>query len=297
VIRVGPAGWSYPDWAGIVYPRSRPPGFHPLAHLLRFFDCIEINSTFYAPPRAEHALRWVELAGERESFRFLAKLHRDFTHGPAPRDEAAEARWERSAERFLGGLAPLASANRLAALLVQFPVRFLHSPAAVQRLGRLAGLFHSLPLVVELRHESWFTPPALDALRGVGMSLAHIDLPAAWNHPPPWHPPTGPIGYLRLHGRNEATWFRKGVGRDERYDYLYQPEEVGELAERARRLARDHDEVFVVTNNHFGGQAAANAIEIIAALEGGAPPAPAELVESFPHLAPITRLEGQGRLY
>ncbi|MDP6988936.1 MAG: DUF72 domain-containing protein [Planctomycetota bacterium] len=296
MIRVGPAGWSYPDWDGIVYPRSRPPGFHPLAHLVRFFDCVEINSSFYAPPRAEHAERWAAIARGKPSFRFVAKLHRDFTHGPAP-GELAGADWEEKARRLLGGLAPLSRAGLLSTLLVQFPVQFLHAPESVRRLGRIARLFHPLPLTAELRHESWFTPPALDAVRGVGMSLAHIDLPPAWNHPPPWHPSTGPIGYLRLHGRNADTWFRAGVGRDDRYDYLYPPEELAAVAERAERLARDHDEVFVVTNNHFGGQAVANAIELVAALSGEAPAAPAELLDRFPRLAGIARAEGQKRLY
>ena len=30
MIRVGPAGWSYADWEGAVYPRRKPAGFHPL---------------------------------------------------------------------------------------------------------------------------------------------------------------------------------------------------------------------------------------------------------------------------
>ena len=31
VIRIGPAGWNYKDWAGIVYPAKRPVGFSELA--------------------------------------------------------------------------------------------------------------------------------------------------------------------------------------------------------------------------------------------------------------------------
>ena len=61
MIRVGPAGWSYADWEGRVYPRTKPPGFHPLAHLARFFDLVELNSSFYATPNAEHARNWVRL--------------------------------------------------------------------------------------------------------------------------------------------------------------------------------------------------------------------------------------------
>ncbi|MDA2914652.1 hypothetical protein MYX77_12010, partial [Acidobacteriia bacterium AH_259_A11_L15] len=46
-IRVGPAGWSYEDWAGIVYPTPRPRGFHEATYLAEYFDTIEMNVTFY----------------------------------------------------------------------------------------------------------------------------------------------------------------------------------------------------------------------------------------------------------
>ncbi len=287
MIRVGPAGWSYPDWEGVVYPRPKPRGFHPLRHLARFVQCLEINSTFYAPPRPESAARWAKLLEGHDEFRLSAKLHRDFTHR-----ERADSReeLERDARRFLEGLEPLVRAHRLAALLVQFPVSFQHGAAEVRRLGRLHGLFGHLPLVLEVRHASWFTPPALSTLSGLGYSLAHIDLPPAWNHPPDWHAPTGPLGYLRLHGRNRATWFARDAGRDARYDYLYTTGEVRELIERARRIAGEHDETYVVTNNHYGGKAIANALELMAGLRGCAVSAPAELVRAFPHLSESTHI-------
>lgn len=287
MIRVGPAGWSYKDWEGAVYPRHKPRGFHPLKFLATFFQCLEINSTFYAVPRAESAANWARQLEGHDEFRLTAKLHRDFTHR-----ERADSQEElaRDAARFLDGLEPLVRAHRLAALLVQFPFSFHHGNAQVRWLGRLHGLFGHLPLVLEVRHASWFTPPALDAIRGLGYSLAHIDLPDAWDHPPTWHDPTGPIGYLRAHGRNKASWFARDVGRDAKYDYLYTKAEVGELAERARRLAGSRDETYVITNNHFQGKAVANALEILAELRGNLVPAPAEVVRAFPRLSKITRI-------
>ena len=60
-IRIGPAGWSYTDWEGTVYPphRSR---FDHLAYLSSFFDTIEINSPFYRVPPPTHAKSWVRRA-------------------------------------------------------------------------------------------------------------------------------------------------------------------------------------------------------------------------------------------
>jgi len=294
LIRVGPAGWSYPDWEGRVYPRHKPRNFHPLAFLARFVDCIEVNSTFYAQPRAEHSQRWAALVADHPDFRFIVKLFQGFTHAPVPEDPAA---WRTEAETFARGIAPLRDARLLSAVLVQFPVTFQHGAREVRRLGRIRALIDAAPLVLEVRHQSWFTPPALDTIRGLGFSLAYIDMPPAWNHPPTWHAPTGHIGYVRLHGRNSTEWFRRGASRDDRYDYLYTADEIRAVVSKTKRIASDSDETFVVTNNHFGGQAVANAIDVLALLRGTPVPAPEELVDSFPHLAAVTRTEGQGRLF
>lgn len=285
MIRVGPAGWSYKDWEGVVYPRPKPKGFHPLSFLAQFFECMEINSTFYAHPRGEHAIAWAREVEHLPNFRFTAKLHRDFTHRERA-DSLEELRVE--AENFLAGLEPLRRAGKLAALLVQFPHSFRESPGHVRWLGRIHSLFGKLPLVLEVRHRSWFTPQALAEITGLGFSLAHIDLPAAGDHPPDWHAPTGPIGYLRLHGRNARTWFAREVGRDQKYDYLYGPAEVRQLAGKARRIAEQSGETFVVTNNHFSGQAIANGIELLATLRGARVAAPDGLVRAYPELAKFT---------
>jgi uncharacterized protein YecE (DUF72 family) len=294
VIRVGPAGWSYPDWDGRVYPPHRSSGFHALSFLAPFVDCIEINSSFYALPRAEHAANWTRLVAAWPPFRFVAKLHRSFTHEEEPADPEV---WDRAARSFLDGISPLERARKLACILVQFPTSFLFGAAQVRRLGRLHSLLAGRALVLEVRHHSWFSPPALDTIRGLAYSLAWIDLPAAWNHPPDWHAPTGPVGYLRLHGRNSSTWFASEATRDDRYDYLYGRDELRALADKARRIESETDETYVITNNHFEGKAVANALEISALLRGAPVPAPAELVRAFPHLADSVRVEGQGELF
>lgn len=300
MIRVGPAGWSYADWEGRVYPKKKPSGFHALPFLARFVPCLEVNSTFYAPPRPEVCQRWVKLLSTHGHFLLTAKLHRDFTHRPRA-DSRGEI--ERSARAFLEGLAPLARAQRLAALLVQLPISFHHGNAELRHLGLLHALFGEHRLVLELRHRSWFDPEARRQITGLGYSLAYIDLPAAPDHPPPWHEPTGPVGYLRLHGRNSATWFADRAGRDARYDYLYSTAELSELTARARRIAGAHDETFVITNNHFEGKAVANALEILSELRGSVVEGPAELVRTYPRLQARVRVVadpirgGQGELF
>ena len=297
MIRVGPAGWSYADWEGSVYPRHKPADFHPLRFLARYVNCVEVNSTFYAPPRREYAARWAELVSERPDFRLTVKLHRDFTHAGAGARTIEPNERETRAAQFLEGIDPLRRRGRLAAILAQFPLSFQHSSKGLRYLGGLHSLFESVPMVLELRHRSWFEPPPLNAICGLGYSLAQIDLPQAWNHPPAQHATPGPLGYLRLHGRNRSAWFDKKSGRDQKYDYLYPPEEIDAMVERTRRLAREHDETYVICNNHFSGKAVANALEILHGLTGTPVPAPRELVEHFPRLARITRPDGQQELF
>ena len=50
---IGPAGWSYKDWEGIVYPLKKGKNFHPLKYISHYFDTVEINSSFYRPPIAK----------------------------------------------------------------------------------------------------------------------------------------------------------------------------------------------------------------------------------------------------
>lgn len=294
MIRVGPAGWSYADWEGIVYPRKKPSGFHPLRHLARYVDCVEINSTFYATPRADFAQRWVRCIEDRPDFRFTAKLQNVFTHEPLPRDASV---FDDLVRDYLAGIEPLRAAERLAALLVQFPLSFRRTTAAEQRLARIESAFGRIPLVLEVRHRSWFEPDAVATIARLGYSLARIDLPAGPDHPPADAPTPGEPGYLRLHGRNADTWFDARAGRDQRYDYLYTPGEIGALATVARRLGEEKNDAFVIANNHFAGQAVANALEILAALGSAPPRAPVELIEAFPRLREHTRPDGQTTLF
>ena len=100
-----------------------------------------------------------------------------------------------------------------------------------------------------------------------------------------------------MHGRNARAWFDPRAGRDQKYDYLYTPEEVRELGQATKRLAHGADETFVITNNHFSGKAVANALELLAELGEGAVLGPIELVDAYPALRACVRPEGQDSLF
>ena len=52
-IRIGTAGWSYKDWDGIFTRPKSLDKLHPLEYLSRFFDVVEINTSFYGHIKPE----------------------------------------------------------------------------------------------------------------------------------------------------------------------------------------------------------------------------------------------------
>ncbi len=276
-IRVGVAGFSYDDWYGPVYPARPPRGFDPLAFLAGFVDLVEINTSFYGPPRPEYARAWAERVAPHPRFRFTAKMWRRFTHD---RDTA----WTRKeADEIRAGLAPLRDADRLDAVLLQFPWSFRADERNSEWLADVRAEFSDFPLVVEVRHQSWNDAAFYRWLSSEGVGFVNIDQPLFRRSLAPSARATARVGYVRVHGRNYADWFRRGAGRDARYDYLYSPEELERWAERTREVARDDqvDEVDVVFNNHYRGQAVVNALELRRLLGHEGVRAPRSLGEAY----------------
>ncbi|MCZ6650287.1 MAG: DUF72 domain-containing protein [Acidobacteria bacterium] len=282
LVRVGLAGWAYRDWQGIVYPAPPSRGFDRLDWIARFTDLVEINATFYRAARPRDAERWARTVERYPDFRFTAKLEKIFTHDAEGAGDAAE-------RRYRDGLAPLVESGRLAAVLIQFPYSFHNIAANRRRLARLLNRFSDYPLTVEFRHRGWLTADLLAFLASRQVTLAGVDQPAVGQSVPPSLPLTGPFFYIRLHGRNTADWFRPDAGRDARYNYLYDHDDLRPWVQRIRDAAAENLPGLVVGNNHFRGQAAVNAVEIRAALAGHPVPAPAELIRAYPRLAAVAR--------
>ena len=278
-ILVGPAGWSYADWEGIVYPRSKPRGFHAAAYLAQYFDTIEINTSFYNPLRPEMAASWVEKVRHNPNFKFTAKLWKRFTH-----EREASLKEEKICKQ---GFEPLAAAGRLGAVLLQFPWSFKNTRENHQYMSGLCVQFTEYPLVVEVRHNSWNQPEVFDRLHEQGVGFCNIDQPVIGQSLEPSEHVTMPVGYVRLHGRNYEHWFTANERPEERYNYLYSEGELKPWAERITNIARHAEVVFVITNNHFEGKAVANALQLISMVQARPVPMPETLPERYPQLAEI----------
>ena len=318
MIRVGPAGWSYPDSPGHVYPASVPARFDALSFLASYFDTIEVNSTFYRPQPPKTYVSWAKRVAANPEFRFTVKLWQVFTHGTTEaRGEARVARggpdageWTADDVRMVTeGLEVLRAEGRLGALLAQFPWSFKPDASGLERLTRLAETFRDWPLAVEVRHGRWGRPEQLAFLKDLGVGFTNLDQPVIGQSLPPTAHVTGTLGYVRFHGRNYEHWFgeHEGAAPDvrrtgndtsdaprarsgptpsataQRYDYLYTAAELAPWVERIRTLGATDGvtDVYVITNNHYEGKGPTNALMIRAMLEGRRVRAPGVLFRTY----------------
>jgi len=125
---------------------------------------------------------------------------------------------------------------------------------------------------VEVRHGSWDQDAFFEYLCSRSVTFCNIDQPVVGDSLGLTARVTAPTAYLRLHGRNQADWFRPDAGVAQRYNYLYSEAEIAALAAVAESLGRKADHVYIVTNNHYRGKAVVNAIQLCRRLIPGFSP-------------------------
>ena len=279
-VYVGIAGWSYPDWEGIVYT---DPKADQLEYVSGFVDCIEINSTFYRPPFERNTRSWLTRTSQRPEFFFTAKLHQSITH---------EGKIEPAVvKQFHEGFRPFLDAAKLKHLLAQFRYDFADSPANRQLLTKIVDQFgKAFHLVVEVRHKSWEKPESLSFMQDLGLTVCNLDYPVSSQSFNLQHCTVGKDGYFRMHGRNAEKWFSKS-SRDAVYDYHYDEKELATIKERLDSLGKAFESLTVIANNHYRGAELANAIELKALVSGQKQPVPEGLIKTYPNLANIATKE------
>src|SRR5262245_24035402 len=207
-LRSGTSGWSYPpstgpgSWTGLFYPLART---DELKFYSRYFNTVEINSTFYRPCAPKTAESWAKRTPE--DFEFTVKAWQQFTH--------KKDGWiQTDIEEFRKGIAPLFEAGKLGCILFQFPASFRHTSETMDRLKALLDGFAEYPRVTELRHRSWGD---VDILASFNTAQAFIDEPKFKDSIRQELQPAGSLVYLRFHGRHFEKWWQH-EHRNERYD-------------------------------------------------------------------------------
>jgi uncharacterized protein YecE (DUF72 family) len=226
---LGTSGWSYADWEGTLYPEGLPPGSR-LAEYARHYATVEIDSTFYGPPRRSTVQNWREIVPE--GFLFAAKFPQQVTHERTLVDSEVEA------ESFVRTMAGLG--DRLGPLLLQLPPSF-----AVEGMGVLEDFLKSLPegfrYAVEVRHRSWLDSDLPEMLRERGVALTLIDYPRM----PRMEEVTTDFSYIRWLGdRREFPAGHTHLKKEREEDLSWWSDLVGRFLEERRT-------VFAYANNHY----------------------------------------------
>jgi len=275
-IRVGTASWTDPEFirAGWYPDEVKNDAEGRLRYYARHFPMVEVNATFYALPRAGTVQAWADRTPD--DFRFHVKAHQvisghasDPARLPPPlrelpfqadrrgriRRPSRELR-DAVTDALVEAVAPLGP--KLGAILLQLPPHVAAGADAREEIARIIERIHPLRTAVEFRNASWADPgereAAVEMLAArdaawVCVDAPRIDVPSAM---PPIVEVTCPeLAYLRLHGRNAATWQGSRTVA-ERFDWQYSDEELGEWLDPVLDMAGRAQEVAVVFNNNHG---------------------------------------------
>ncbi len=246
-IRVGTCAFT--DHEGF-YPPTLPQG-ERLTYYARRFDLVEVDSTFYGLPRASTLERWVEATPP--DFTMDIKAERRMTghvRGIAAVEQLAACREFK--ERFDA----FSRSGRMGAVLLQFPPWFRLSEEAMRSVRALREELRPFTVSVEMRNRSWYRDGGeelLGLLREIGAAHVVADEPQVGQGSVPLvAAATHDVSILRLHGRNAETWYVRGESSQDRFYYLYSPEELMALRRTAQTLAESAQEVHVLFNNNHG---------------------------------------------
>lgn len=291
-IRIGTASWTDPEFikAGWYPDDVKNDAEGRLRYYASQFPMVEVNATFYAIPRRSTVDGWAERTPD--GFRFHVKANQvisghaaDPARLPEPlrelpyeadgrgriRKPSRELR-DAVIDAFVEVIAPLGT--KMGSVLLQLPPHVASGPEQRAEIGRIIERLSPLRTAVEFRHASWAASGDREAAvemlgerdaAWVCVDAPRVDVASAM---PPIVEVTSPgLAYLRLHGRNAATWQGSRTVA-ERFDWQYSDEELGEWIDPVMDMASAADEVAVVFNNNHGDFALRSATRFGELLDG-----------------------------
>ncbi|MFG3644603.1 DUF72 domain-containing protein [Micromonospora sp. NPDC047762] len=277
-ILVGTASWTDrtlldSGW----YPQTADTPEKRLAYYAKQFPLVEVDATYYSPPAEATARLWAERTPA--GFTFNVKAFSLLTGHPTrvsalykdlrpetdkknvyPDDLPAQS-YEEVWTRFLSALDPLVQADKLGALLFQFPPWFTIKRANKQYLLEVAKRCAPLRPVYEFRHASWFDGDNADEtlafLREHKLPYVCVDMPQGHRSSlPPVLAATADLAVMRFHGHSDK-WTSKDI--HEKFGYHYSKRELADWAPKLRELADQAGQTHVLMNNCYRDYAQTNA--------------------------------------
>ena len=271
-VRIGTCSWADEALTKHWYPKQVP-AKERLPYYAERFSTVEVDSTYYRVPERSMVQGWADRTPEdfvmhvkafglmtRHPVR-LEQLPPDLREG-MPVDERGRVDRpprELRAEvfrQFLGALEPLREAGKLGGILFQLPPYIVWKKSSLDYLEWAHDQLGSDAMLVEPRHRSWFEEDVRsDLLRFLeehGMAWVVVDAPKvdAKNVPDTLVAVTSPMAYVRFHGRNAETWNVRGGSAAERFDHLYDEDELREWVPALGELSEQAEEAYAFFNNN-----------------------------------------------
>jgi uncharacterized protein YecE (DUF72 family) len=295
-IRIGTCSWADEALSKYFYP-PKLPAKERLAYYADHFDTVEVDSTYYRLPSGSMVEGWAERTPD--GFTMHVKAFGLMTRHPVkievlpedlrdvmpvddrgrvdrpPRELRAEV-----FRRFLAALEPLRASGKLGGILFQLPPYIVYKEHALEYLTWAREQLGGDEMLVEFRHRSWLDEQnrasTLSFLESIDAAYVTVDAPrseTAKNLVPTVAAVTSRIAYFRFHGRNLATWNKRGGSAAERFDYLYSDAELEEIVPTLKELAEQSEQAYAFFNNNASSddpenplgrisQAAANAQQL-----------------------------------
>ena len=247
-IALGSCAWSFEDWRGIFYPETMPQS-QWLSWYARFFNAVEVDSTFYHPPNPRVAAHWA--AATPKDFSFTLKLSRVITHDRHLRDSQTLLR------DFLVALEPLRA--KIGCILIQLPGAF--KPANDEDALRvfLAALPSDWDFAIEFRDPAWHAPRVVHRLQEHRVCWVWSDMEPLAHEAEgafEWLPQTSDFVYIRLMGDQKTKYSGDGA-RVHRYGSVMwaRDRSLENWAVKVRHHLSESRRVYLYVNNHFEGSA------------------------------------------
>ena len=230
---IGTSGWFYEHWQERFYPKELAKK-DLLNFYVKYFDTVELNSSFYHLPKEETVKNWYKRAPS--GFIFAPKASRLITH------YQKLINIKESLGLFLKRIKALK--EKLGPILYQLPPSFKKDTKVLEKFVKILprGLRHT----IEFRHTSWFEKEVFDILRNNNIAYCIISMP---NFPVKLET-TADFSYIRLHGAGG------------KYSSCYTNKQLRDWSKNIKNFLKEKLDIYVYFNNDANAYAVKNALQL-----------------------------------
>lgn len=260
---VGTSSWTAKGWLGTFYPSGTKQNEF-LVHYAKRYSTVEVDSTFYAIPRASVVENWRDITPEK--FIFAAKAPQTITHERILEGVGDEL------DAFLNTMSLLG--NKLGPILFQFPYfakrTGITEDIFLHRLRNFAAMLpkNEFQFAVEVRNKAWVNAYLFEILHDHNLAFTFIDHP--WMSPPDQlFKNTGCLttnfAYIRWLGDRKGIENITKVWNETVVD---RTRDIAAWAPHIQDMLDKSIDVYGYVNNHYGGYAPAEADKLYDTVSG-----------------------------